>query len=241
MELNALSQPVGWQVSGWMPRPAPTVRVLEGTYCRLERLDLGRHAKDLFVANQRDVRGESWTYLPYGPFADLASYRRWAARVCITDDPLFYAVIDTDSAGGAAAERAVGVLSYLRVQQENGTIEVGHVHYSPLLQRRRGSTEAQFLLMRHAFEDLRYRRYEWKCDALNVPSREAAERLGFTFEGIFRQAQVVKGRNRDTAWYSIVDTEWPSVRDRLVAWLAHENFDDRSHQRLSLRSCKSNP
>lgn len=141
-----------------MPRPRPTGSVLAGRYCRLERLDADRHAEELFTADQRDARGQSWTYLPYGPFADLASHRQWVERACSADDPLFYAIIDTDTdtdaATGAVAERAVGVLSHLRVQPEVGSVEVGHVHYSPLLQRSRAATEAQFLLMRHAFEGL---------------------------------------------------------------------------------------
>jgi RimJ/RimL family protein N-acetyltransferase len=239
VEVNALGQPVGPAVPGWTPRARPTRSMVAGSYCRLERLDPDRHTTELFSADQRDLRGESWTYLPYGPFADLASYRQWVAQVCTGDDPMFYAIIDTDTATGAT-EQAVGVLSYLRVQAEVGSIEVGHVHYSPLLQRRRGATEAQFLLMRHAF-DAGYRRYEWKCDALNAPSRASAERLGFTYEGTFRQATIVKGRNRDTAWYSITDTEWPVIKDRIAAWLAHDNFDDQARQRISLRSSRRFP
>lgn len=235
VEVNALGQPVGLVVPGWTPRRRPARSVLAGRYCTLERLDPDRHAEELFAADQRDVQGESWTYLPYGPFADLGSYRQWAEQGACADDPLFYAIIDTDSATGAVARRAVGVLSYLRIQPEVGSVEVGHVHYSPLLQRRRAATEAQFLLMCHAFDELGYRRYEWKCDALNAASRAAAERLGFCYEGLFRQATVVKSRNRDTAWYSIIDTEWPVIRDRLTAWLAQDNFGDQGRQRTSLR------
>lgn len=238
MEINALGQAVGTIVAGWTPRPRPTERVFVGNYCRLERLDPDHHAGELFNADQLDLRGESWTYLPYGPFDDLESYRRWVARVGQADDPMFYAIIDTDSSTGSVPERAIGVLSYLRIQPEAGSIEVGHVHYSPLLQRRRAATEAQFLLMRHAFDDLGYRRYEWKCDALNAASLAAATRLGFSYEGQFRQATIVKGRNRDTAWNSILDTEWPTVRDRLIAWLAPVNFDAQNRQKTSLRSSK---
>jgi RimJ/RimL family protein N-acetyltransferase len=232
---NALGQPVGFPVAGWTPRPTPTVSALTGHYCRLERLDPLRHAEELFAANQRDMRGESWTYLPYGPFADLPTYRLWVEEAASTRDPLFFAVIDTDAGDGVPRGRAVGVLSYLRIQPDAGSIEVGHVHYSPLLQRRRAATEAQYLLMQHAFDELGYRRYEWKCDALNAPSRAAAERLGFCYEGTFRQAAVIKGRNRDTAWYSITDVEWPAIRDRLTGWLAPDNFDDHGRQRTSLR------
>jgi len=231
-----MAQPVGDVVEGWRPRPTPTASRLDGTYCRLERLDAGRHAAELFAADQTDTSGETWTYLPYGPFSNLESYRHWAQEVSKASDPRFYAVIDTDPrADPAAAGRAVGVLSLMRAQPEAGSIEVGHVHYSPLLQRRRAATEAQYLLMRYAFEDLGYRRYEWKCDALNAPSRAAAERLGFRYEGTFRQASVVKGRNRDTAWYSMLDTEWAAVGAGLRSWLGKDNFDDHGNQKAALR------
>ncbi len=214
--------------------------MLAGRSCRLERLEADRHAEALYAADRHDVEGGSWTYLPYGPFEALASYRTWVDDVSGSDDPCFYAIVDQPAdadttTGTAGAVRAVGVASYLRIQLEAGSIEVGHVHYSPILQRRRAATEAQYLLMSYAFEDLGYRRYEWKCDALNAPSRAAAERLGFRYEGIFRQATVVKGRSRDTAWYSIIDTEWPVVRDRLTTWLVPSNFDARGRQATALR------
>ena len=235
VETNALGQPIGPAVPGWTPRPRPAAVVPAGRYCRLERLDPDRHGEQLFAADRLDARGESWTYLPYGPFADLAAYRDWLSQVAHGDDPCFYAIVDTDPLTGSAERGAVGVASLLRIQPEAGSIEVGHIHLSPLLQRRRAATEAQYLLMRHVFDDLGYRRYEWKCDALNAPSRVAAERLGFRYEGTFRQATVVKGRNRDTAWYAIVDSEWPVVRDRLTAWLRPENFDGQGRQITSLR------
>ena len=173
---------------------------------------------------------------PTGRFPDFESYRHWVQEVSKASDPLFYAVIDTDPrADPDAAGRAVGVLSLMRVQPEAGSIEVGHVHYSPLLRRSRAATEAQYLLMQYAFEDLSYRRYEWKCHALNAPSRVAAERLGSCYEGTFRQASVVKGRNRDTAWYSILDSEWPTVGAGLRSWLAEDNFDDHGNQKAALR------
>ena len=242
MERNELGQPVGDVVRGWSARRTPDGTPLAGRYCRLERLDADRHAEGLFAADQQDVRGGSWTYLPYGPFADLAAYRDWVDGAAAGVDPLFYAVVDTDVRDdGRRGSSAVGVLSLLRVQPEAGSIEVGHVHYSPLLQRRRAATEAQYLLMRHVFEDLAYRRYEWKCNALNETSRSAAERLGFTYEGTFRQAAVVRGRNRDTAWYSILDTEWPRVRTRLCSWLAPESFDEHGRQRAGLRAHPDGP
>lgn len=233
MRTNELGQPIGDAVPGWTARALPVSPVLKGRYCRLERLDAGRHAEELFAADQLDERGESWTYLPYGPFGNLREYRGWIERGG-GDDPLFYAIINTDPATPEVHRRGVGVLSLLRIQPEAGSIEVGHVHYSPLLQRRRAATEAQFVLAAHVFDDLAYRRLEWKCDALNGPSRAAAERLGFTYEGTFRQAVVVRGRNRDTAWYSMTDAEWPVLRDRLAGWLDPGNFDAAGMQRARL-------
>jgi RimJ/RimL family protein N-acetyltransferase len=203
----------------------------------LERLDPNRHPGELFDADRADLDGISWTYLPYGPFEDLESYCAWVNEVSAQHDPYFFAVIDTDPAS-ATRDRASGVLSLLRVQPDAGSIEVGHIHLSPALQQTRASTEAQFMLMSYVFDDLGYRRYEWKCDALNAPSRRAAERLGFTYEGIFRQAVVVKGRNRDTAWYAIIDAEWPTVRKAFEAWLAPDNFDGDEHQRASLQAAR---
>jgi RimJ/RimL family protein N-acetyltransferase len=231
---NALGQPVGEPVPNWRPPPRPDGRTLAGQTCRLERLDEARHAAEVFAADRADVDGASWTYLPYGPFDDLRTYAAWVREAAASDDPFFYAVIDTDPTS-ATCSRAAGVLSLLRIAPDAGSIEVGHIHLSPALQQTRASTEAQFLLMQHVFDDLGYRRYEWKCDALNAPSRSAAERLGFTFEGIFRHARVVKGRNRDTAWYAIVDADWPRVRDAYRAWLAPENFDADGRQRTRLR------
>ncbi|WP_031469123.1 GNAT family N-acetyltransferase [Sciscionella sediminilitoris] len=228
---NELGQPVGQLLPGWVPRPAPSAPVLKGRYCRLERLETSRHAEELFEADRRDTTGESWTYLPYGPFGTLADYRRWVESVQDGEDPRFYAIVSTDR----KEPRAVGVLSLLRIQPESGVIEVGHVHYSPLLQRQRAATEAQYLLAAYLFEELGYRRFEWKCDALNAASRAAAQRLGFSYEGTFRQAVVVKGRNRDTAWYSMIDSEWPVIRERFDAWLRPENFTEDGRQRSPLR------
>jgi len=232
MRHNALGQPIGDAVAGWSPRPLPSATTLAGDSCRLERLDADRHAEALFAVDRADARGESWTYLPYGPFTEYAPYRRWVEEAAASGDPRFYAIVD--AAGGP-----LGVLSLLRVQPDAGSLEVGHVHYSPALLRRRAGTEAQYLLLRYAFEDLGYRRYEWKCDALNAPSRAAAERLGFRYEGTFRQAAVVKGSNRDTAWYSILDVEWPLVGARLRAWLDPGNFDEQGRQRASLSGVSS--
>ena len=207
-----------------------------GSYCRLERLDPGRHAGELFAADRADTDGTSWTYLPYGPFDDLESYAAWVSEVSARDDPYFFAVIDTDP-GSPIRDRASGVLSLLRVQPHAGSIEVGHIHLSPALQQTRvdrGAVPDHELRLRRP----RYRRYEWKCDALNSPSRRAAERLGFSYEGIFRQAVVIKGRNRDTAWYAIVDADWPRVREAFRAWLASDNFKPDGRQRTSLKAAR---
>jgi RimJ/RimL family protein N-acetyltransferase len=225
--LNPLGQPIGVPLPGWQTPSLPLRETLAGRFCRLEPLEPERHAADLHSANALDAEGRMWTYLPYGPFADLAAYRGWMEAKWLGNDPLFFAIVD------ASTGRATGVASYLRIDPANGSIEVGHLGYSPRLQRTPAATEAMFLLMARAFA-LGYRRYEWKCDALNEPSRAAALRLGFTFEGIFRQATVVKGRNRDTAWYSIIDAEWPALRAAFEQWLAPENFDAEGRQRVRL-------
>lgn len=226
-DTNHLGQPVGQALPNWQPPPRPPRQVLEGCYCRLEPLDAGQHAEAFFAANGLDAEGRNWTYLPYGPFADLGTYRVWVEQVSGGEDPLFFAIVEGDS--GLAA----GVASYLRIAPESGSIEVGHLNYSPLLQRTRAATEAMYLMMEQVFA-LGYRRYEWKCNALNTPSREAALRLGFSYEGLFRQATVVKGRNRDTAWYAVIDQEWPALQAAFLQWLDPANFDSQDQQLCSL-------
>ena len=225
--LNNLAQPIGFALPNWTPPPVPPREPIAGRYCRLEPLDPDRHAKALFAMNSADTDGRSWTYMAYGPFPTLASYREWMTSTCLGDDPLFFAIIDL------ADSQPVGVASYLRITPTSGSIEVGHIHFSPRLQRTPAATEAMFLLMQRAFE-LGYRRYEWKCDALNAPSRAAAQRLGLSFEGIFRQATVYKHRNRDTAWYAAIDTEWPALREAFEAWLAPSNFNAQGQQQVRL-------
>ncbi len=202
---------------------------MTGRFCRLELLDRDRHADHLYEANRTDTRGAMWTYLPYGPFDELAAYDRWVREVAAVSDPSFHAVVDL------ATGRAVGVASYLRIDPASGSIEVGHIAYSPLLQKTPAATEAMYLMMRRAFE-LGYRRYEWKCDALNAGSRAAAQRLGFSYEGVFRQARVNKGRNRDTAWFAAIDSEWPALDRAFRQWLDPANFDEAGRQRVSLAS-----
>jgi RimJ/RimL family protein N-acetyltransferase len=227
LQMNELDQPIGFPLPGWRVPEAPPRTAMAGRYCRVEPLDPARHAEDLFRANALDVDHRGWTYLPYGPFADLAAYRKWMDETCRGSDPLFHAIVDP------ARGQAVGVASYLRIERNAGSIEVGHLRFSPLLQRSPASTEAMYLMMKRVFA-LGYRRYEWKCDALNAPSRAAAERLGFVFEGIFRQANVYKGRNRDTAWLSILDREWPRLDAGFTRWLDPGNFDAAGKQRRRL-------
>jgi RimJ/RimL family protein N-acetyltransferase len=225
---NALDQPIGFPLPNWTARPRPPRAPMSGRSCVLEPLDAERHAASIFEALAEDKEGRNWTYLPVGPFADVAAYRAWAEAASRTEDPLFHAVIERSTG------RAVGVASYLRIEPAHGVIEVGHINYAPRLKRTAVATEAMYLMMRRVFDELGYRRYEWKCDALNAPSRAAAERLGFIFEGIFRQAIVTKGRNRDTAWYSILDREWPALKAAFERWLDPANFDAQGRQRASL-------
>jgi RimJ/RimL family protein N-acetyltransferase len=228
MPTNHLDQPIGFPVPDWSPRPRPPKTPMTGRYCRIEPLDPARHAAELFEANSSDREGRIWTYMAYGPFATLEDYRDWLERFCTGDDPLFHAIIDN------ASGKTLGVASYLRIDPANGVIEVGHINYSPLLQRTPAATEAMVLMMRRVFDELGYRRYEWKCDALNAPSRAAADRLGFRFEGVFRQATVYKNRNRDTAWYAIIDRDWPALRAAFEQWLDPANFGAGGRQRVRL-------
>jgi len=201
----------------WQPaRPLSRV-ALEGELVRLEPVDVARHAGQLFAA--QSSAPELWEYLPYGPFESESAFRVWLTERAASSDPLFYAIIERISG------RALGMASFLRVEPGHGVIEVGHIWYSPALQRTRLATEAMFVMARHVFDDLGYRRYEWKCNALNEPSRRAAVRLGFIFEGVFRQHMVIKGENRDTAWYSMLDSEWPAAKAAFEAWLRPDNFD----------------
>jgi RimJ/RimL family protein N-acetyltransferase len=215
----------GAPVVNWTPPPAPGPAVIEGRHARLERLDPAAHAADLHAANS--ASDAIWDYLPYGPFTTVAEYEAWASEMAQLADPYFYAIRDR------ASGRACGVASFLRIAPASGSIEVGHINFSPALQRTPAATEAMYLMMGWAFE-AGYRRYEWKCDSLNMPSRRAAQRLGLSYEGIFRQATVYKGRNRDTAWFAAIDKEWPGLRNAFETWLAPENFDADGRQRQSL-------
>ncbi len=225
---NHLGQPIGRPIPNWTPPPFPPKVPMIGRTCRLEPLSHALHTTDLYDAFSRDSASAMWTYLPVGPFATEEEYGCWVREIVTKPDPQFYAIIDS------ATGKAIGSASFMRIVPQHGCIEVGHLAFSPLLQKTTAATEAMYLMMRQAF-DLGYRRYEWKCHSLNAPSRAAAERLGFTFEGVFRQAVVVKGHNRDTAWYSIIDAEWPQRKMAFEKWLDPANFDSSGRQIIKLR------
>jgi RimJ/RimL family protein N-acetyltransferase/GNAT superfamily N-acetyltransferase len=211
----------------WTPRPRPERRVHEGRYLRLEPLDAARHRDDLFAAGSGEGAEALWRYLP-DRLTERTAFQPWLDKAAASEDPLFFAAVDKETG------RAEGRLSLMRIDPANGVIETGHLLFGPRLSRTRGATEAVYLLARHVFDDLGYRRFEWKCNDLNEPSKRAASRFGFASEGVFRQHMVVKGENRDTAWYSILDGEWPARRRAFERWLDPSNFDDAGRQRLSL-------
>ena len=223
------SRPVGDVVSPLPPGLVPDGRILTGRYVTLEPVSVEKHGRALWESfSDSDPDGSVWTYLGYGPFASEAAFIDWLHTKEGSRDPFFYAFVPVSSA------TAAGMGSFMRMDPPNGAIEIGHIWFSPGLQRTREATEIIFLMMRHAFDDLHVRRLEWKCDSLNAPSRRAAERFAFRFEGIFRQHMIVKGRNRDTAWYAMVDSEWAKVRDAFLSWLDPKNFDEAGRQRRPL-------
>jgi RimJ/RimL family protein N-acetyltransferase len=225
---NHLGQPIGFPVAHWTARERPPLTPMTGRYCRVEPLDVERHAAELYQANSEDPEGRMWTYLPWGPYAGFDEYLAATKAGLLREHFITYAVVD------AASGKAVGVASYLNINLAAGSIEVGGIAYSPALQKKPAGTEAMFLMMRRVFDELGYRRYEWKCNSLNAPSRAAAQRYGFRFEGVFRQADVLKGHNRDTAWLSITDGEWPAIKAAFERWLDPGNFDGDGRQRISL-------
>lgn len=227
MHYNQLGQPIGEPVENWIPPQTPKQEVLEGVFSRLEPLSAVEHAEPLFHAFSESSGEGLWTYLPYGPFYDLAAYEDWLSNWASGTDPLLFAICERRSG------RPLGVAGYLRIAPAQGSLEVGHLCFSASLQRSVIATEAMFLMMRQAFE-LGFRRYEWKCDALNQPSRSAAQRLGFEYEGTFRQAAVNKGRNRDTAWFSILDQDWPQLKEAYERWLHPKNMSAEGRQTNAL-------
>ncbi|HEX9412973.1 MAG TPA: GNAT family protein [Ktedonobacterales bacterium] len=219
--------PIGTQVD---PSPArrPQRTILAGHRVTVAPLDPATHADSLYEGTHGPTNDRLWLYLPWGPFPDRAAFDAYLTRLASAEDPLFFVILDE------ASRQAVGYAAYLRIEPEHRCIEVGGILYTPSLQRSPGATEAMYLMAKHIFEDLGYRRYEWKCNALNAPSRRAALRLGFTFEGIFRQHQILKGRNRDTAWFSMLDAEWPARKAAFEQWLDPANFDAEGRQKTSL-------
>lgn len=207
----------GELLTGWKAPPRPDNRVFDGRYVRLEPLAADRHAADLYRANSLDENGTIWKYLPYGPFSSVSGYHHWMRDITAAGDPFFYALINPETG------HAGGVMSLMRIAPEVGSIEVGHINIAPEMQRSPAVTEAIFILMQWVF-DAGYRRFEWKCDALNLRSRRSAERFGFSYEGVFRQHVISKGRNRDTAWFACIDKEWPALCEAYQAWLNPANF-----------------
>jgi RimJ/RimL family protein N-acetyltransferase len=210
------------------PAPPPSLMTHEGRFVRLEPLQPHRHAQSLFEKTGGPEHDWLWTYMSDGPYQNYGSFEADLSRKAVSEDPLFFSIIDRQSGS------AVGYASYMRIEPKHRCVEVGHIMYSPAMQRTAGASEAMYLMARHIFEDLGYRRYEWKCNALNQPSRRAALRYGFQFEGIFRQHMIVKGRNRDTAWFSMLDHEWPRRKANFERWLSSSNFDENGRQRVSL-------
>ena len=221
-------RPLGPLLAQWAPRPRPGRDALSGPRCRLEPLSADSHVEDLWQANAADTDGRMWDYMAYGPFSEFAEYRAWLAGAAAGEDPLFFAILDQ------ASGKVLGVASYLRIDPANGVIEVGNIAYSPALQGTVLATEAMYLMMAHAFDTLGYRRYEWKCNSFNAPSRRAAQRLGFSYEGVFRNHMVVKGRSRNSAWFAITDADWPAIKTAHQTWLASDNFDGDGRQRRAL-------
>jgi RimJ/RimL family protein N-acetyltransferase len=225
-------RPLGGSLD-WTPARVPERAGLEGELVRLEPVDPAHHGPALFESSHGEAAAGLWDYLPNGPFATHADFTAWLEACATSEDPLFFTIVDT------ATGRPEGMCSYLRITPGQGVIEIGHIWFSPALQRTRQATEAIYLLARHVFDDLGYRRLEWKCNALNEPSRRAAERLGFTFEGVFRQHMVVKGRNRDTAWYAMLDGDWPVAGRAFREWLSAGNVDEDGRQRRSLAAVRA--
>jgi RimJ/RimL family protein N-acetyltransferase len=220
--------PLGEELD-WKPVRRPGRTPLRGSHVLVRPVEADADAEPLFaLSHPPDGDPTIWTYLPDGPYDSADHLRRMLAWAATSDDPLFFTL------AALPDERPLGIASYLRIEPDFGVIEIGHIWFGPPLQRSTAATEAIYLLARHALDDLDYRRLEWKCNALNAASRRAAERFGFTFEGVFRKHQVVKGRNRDTAWYAITDDDWPAIRHGFELWLAPENFDTEGRQKRSL-------
>ncbi|MEI5681257.1 MULTISPECIES: GNAT family N-acetyltransferase [unclassified Mesorhizobium] len=220
-------------LKNWQPRPRPSREVIEGRYVRLEPLDAARHGDGLFEASSVPDAGERFRWLPEFPPQTRTDFQPWLDRVQASEDPLFFTVIDK------ASGKIAGRQTLMRIDAANGVIEIGNIYWGPIISRKPAATEAQCLFMKYAFDTLGYRRYEWKCNNANLPSKRAADRFGFQFEGIFRQHLVVKGENRDTAWYSVIDTEWPALKRAYEAWLDPANYDAEGKQKRRLEDFRA--
>jgi len=227
-QVNALGQPIGLDVEGWVSCPRPPLVPLLGRWAHVLPLDAATHLDDLYDAISTDETGKMWTYLFNGPYTQKSDFAAYLATAQASTDPLFYVICD------ASSGKAMGYANYLRIEPAMGVIEVGNIAMSPLLQKTRIATEAIYLMMAHVFDDLGYRRFEWKCDTLNGPSKKAARRFGFTYDGMFPQAVIYKGRNRDTAWFSIIDKDWAEIKAGYETWLDPANFDADGVQKAPL-------
>lgn len=231
MTTNTSSEPLGVEVES-QPRRCPERTVLTGRIVDVRPLDPALHGDALFRGAQGPANDGLWTYLAAGPFHSREDFDRFLMPFAESEDPLPFVIVDKKT------QQAVGIATYLRIEPKHRVIEVGHLVFTSALQKTAGATEAMYLMAQHVFEDLGYRRYEWKCNALHSGSRQAALRLGFQFEGIFRQHQIVKGRNRDTAWFSMLDSEWPRIKRAMESWLDPNNFDEQGKQKLSLAAIR---
>ncbi|MGI8483904.1 MAG: GNAT family N-acetyltransferase [Thermomicrobiales bacterium] len=220
-------------LANWTSRATPAREPIIGKRARLEPIDPECHGDQLFAAANASGDPALWDYLPYGPFVGRSEFLAWLARQASSTDPLFFAIVDQTTGN------AVGMCSFLRLDPEFGVIEIGHIWFSPILQRTPIATEAIYLMQKLTLGDLGYRRLEWKCDNANDRSKRAAERFGFTFEGVFRQHRIVKGKNRDTAWFSILDSEWQANQRAFEDWLSADNFDADGKQRRSLSAIRA--
>lgn len=230
MRYNEYNQPIGECLASFKGAQYPQAQPIKGQFCAIEKLDPEIHAQALFEALCDPQHDANWTYLPYGPFREFSEFYALLVQQSEMSDPLFYSILD------AQTGRAIGLASYLRIEPNSAAIEVGNIHFSAQLQRTPHATEVMFLMMQQVFDTLGYRRYEWKCDNLNTPSKRAAERLGFCFEGIFKQATIYKNRSRDTAWFAITDKQWPVIKQAFVSWLSPDNFDEQQRQLKSLQA-----
>jgi RimJ/RimL family protein N-acetyltransferase len=228
-----MEQPLSDDLKNWQPRPRPERVVLEGRYVRLEPLSAQKHGDGLYQASSVADAAERFRWLFDYPPESRAAFQPWLEKAAASDDPLFFAVIDK------ASGKVAGRQTLMRIEPAHGVIEIGNIYWGPLVSRKPAATEAQFLFMRYIFDDLGYRRYEWKCNNANEPSKRAAERFGFQFEGVFRQNLVVKGQNRDTAWYSIIDKEWPALKRAYQEWLDPVNFDSEGRQKRRLEELRA--